>query len=76
MPIATECTAPGCKILTMGALCVEHDVLVTRVFVRGRPWNGATAAPVAITPSSLAFAPGAWNARRAWARREAARALR
>jgi hypothetical protein len=38
MPIVTQCTVPGCETLTMGPLCVEHDVPVTRVFVRGRPF--------------------------------------
>jgi hypothetical protein len=39
MPIVTQCTMPGCETLTMGPLCVEHDVPVTRVFVRGRPFQ-------------------------------------
>ena len=37
MPIVTQCTAPGCETLTMGPLCVEHDQLSERLFVRGRP---------------------------------------
>jgi hypothetical protein len=44
MPIVTECTAPGCETLTMGPLCIEHDVPVTRVFVRGRPFARKPAA--------------------------------
>ena len=44
MPIVTQCTAPGCETLTMGPLCVEHDVPVTRVFVRGRPFARKPAA--------------------------------
>jgi hypothetical protein len=39
MPLVTQCTAPGCATLTMGPLCIEHDVPVNRVFVRGRPFE-------------------------------------
>jgi hypothetical protein len=38
MSMVTKCTAPGCETLTMGLLCVEHEELTTRVFVRGRPF--------------------------------------
>ncbi len=69
MSIVTKCTAPGCKTLTMGPFCVEHEVRVTRVFVRGRPWSPAAA-------STMTFSPLVPNARKAWAQREAARALR
>jgi hypothetical protein len=37
-PLLTPCTAPGCSTLTMGGTCVEHDVPVTTVFPRGRPF--------------------------------------
>lgn len=38
MPIATQCLEPGCKTMTIGPRCIEHDlVLVPRVFTRGRP---------------------------------------
>jgi hypothetical protein len=37
MPIVGQCQAPGCETLTMGPLCVEHERVPTRVFVRGRP---------------------------------------
>ena len=37
MSIVTQCTAPGCETLTMGPLCIEHDRLPERTFVRGRP---------------------------------------
>jgi hypothetical protein len=73
MPIVTQCTAPGCKTLTMGAFCMEHEARVTRVFVRGRPWS---AAPSTSIHSTLTFSPMLLNARRGWAQREAARALR
>ena len=26
MPIVTKCTAPGCETLTMGPLCVDHEL--------------------------------------------------
>jgi hypothetical protein len=73
MPIVTQCTAPGCKTLTMGAFCVEHEARVTRVFVRGRPWTPAASKPFS---STLTFSPMVLNARKGWAQREAARALR
>jgi hypothetical protein len=41
MPMVTRCTAPGCETLTMGPLCMEHDVVPTRFFERGRPFTGA-----------------------------------
>jgi hypothetical protein len=37
MPIVTKCLFPDCETLTMGPLCVEHDLPVMRRFVRGRP---------------------------------------
>lgn len=74
MPIVTQCTAPGCTTLTMGSLCMEHDVPVTRDFVRGRPY---TRKPVPFewryTNASAAFAP---SLRRASERAVAARSLR
>jgi hypothetical protein len=74
MPIVTQCTAPGCKTLTMGALCVEHEARVTRVFVRGRPW-APDAAPKSMN-STMTFSPVLLDARTGSAQREAARALR
>lgn len=32
------CVIPGCGSLTMGGTCVEHDVPVSIVFPRGRPY--------------------------------------
>jgi hypothetical protein len=57
MPIVTQCTVPGCETLTMGPLCVEHDLPVTRVFVRGRPFEDRPA-PVAwrYTPATTTLA--------------------
>ena len=36
--IVRSCTFDGCNVLTIGSRCVEHDVPVTRSFVRGRPF--------------------------------------
>ena len=41
--ILGRCTFDGCNVLTIGARCVEHDVAVTRTFVRGRPFVPPTA---------------------------------
>ena len=40
--IIRPCTFDGCNVLTIGSRCVEHDVAVTRSFVRGRPFSNAT----------------------------------
>jgi hypothetical protein len=50
MPIVTDCTWPGCKTLTIGLFCVEHEVPTERSFVRGRGWP----LPALITSSELA----------------------
>ena len=76
MPIATQCTAPGCETLTMGPFCVEHGEPVRRSFVRGRPWAPETSAHMAATSSYATLSPVVLSSRKAWARREAARALR
>jgi hypothetical protein len=36
--IIDRCTVDGCTVLTIGSRCVEHDLPVTRTFVRGRPF--------------------------------------
>lgn len=36
--IVSPCRAHGCNALTIGSYCVEHDLPVTRVFLRGRPF--------------------------------------
>ena len=33
------CSHPGCETLTLGALCIEHEVPVARSFPRGRPFR-------------------------------------
>jgi hypothetical protein len=30
MPVVTQCTVPGCRTLTMGPLCIEHELPQTR----------------------------------------------
>jgi hypothetical protein len=37
MPIVTRCIVDGCETLTIGPLCVDHEIKTPRVFVRGRP---------------------------------------
>lgn len=37
MPIVTRCTVDGCDTLTIGPLCVDHELKAPTVFVRGRP---------------------------------------
>ena len=54
--IVSRCTATGCNVLTMGSLCVEHDVPVTRTFVRGRPYPRTVASSDA-TPASVVSLP-------------------
>lgn len=49
MPIATRCLAPGCRTITIGSFCIEHDA-----FVRDR--DGASA-PVP-EPRSTPVHPG------------------
>jgi hypothetical protein len=72
MPIVTQCTAPGCETLTMGPLCVEHDIRVERTFVRGRPFV-RPGVELRLTTASGSFAP---TLRRASERAVAARSLR
>jgi hypothetical protein len=60
----------------MGPLCVEHDEPVTRVFVRGRPWNPPRAAPAPTLTMSTLDAVTLKAARRVSAPRPAVRALR
>ena len=47
-PMLSVCPVPGCRRLTMGGTCVEHDAPVTVTFPRGRPFvseAGAAAPP-------------------------------
>jgi hypothetical protein len=39
------CTEPGCSTLTLGGPCTVHDVAPRPLFVRGRPFVGATSTP-------------------------------
>ena len=45
MPIVTRCTVDGCETLTIGPVCVDHEMKTPRVFVRGRPAVRTLAAP-------------------------------
>ena len=56
MPIVTQCMAPGCRTLTMGPLCIEHDSHVERTFVRGRPF-ARPALELHLTKASASFVP-------------------
>ncbi len=38
-PMLSVCPVPGCRRLTMGGTCVEHDAPVTVTFPRGRPFT-------------------------------------
>ena len=39
MPLLQTCSQPGCTILTIGGLCIEHEpVRESRAFPRGRPF--------------------------------------
>ena len=46
-PMLSVCPVPGCRRLTMGGTCVEHDAPVTVTFPRGRPFvrESVAAAP-------------------------------
>ncbi|HEY7396927.1 MAG TPA: hypothetical protein VH538_01380 [Gaiellaceae bacterium] len=35
------CAHPGCSTLTMGELCLAHELPVLRTFSRGRPFRRA-----------------------------------
>jgi hypothetical protein len=50
MPILGTCTVPGCTTVTIGPLCVAHDMIVRTTFVRGRPFR-ATTMPAPARPS-------------------------
>jgi hypothetical protein len=44
-----RCSYPNCSVLTMGTLCIRHELPVMREFVRGRPWSPPLLASDAIT---------------------------
>ncbi len=77
MSIVTQCTATGCKTLTVGPLCIEHELPQTKEFVRGRPApNVIPSAPVRIPLYSVAVGSHVRELRKASAQRAAVRALR
>ena len=51
------CPVPGCKTLTMGGTCVQHDPPVLVTFTRGRPYVADTIADVVVVPVALGTAP-------------------
>ena len=38
-PMLSVCPVPGCSTMTMGGTCVQHDLPVTTIFPRGRPYT-------------------------------------
>jgi len=53
MPIVTRCHVTGCRTLTIGDVCLVHDLRPTRSFVRGRPFvPGRPAVPVLAVPAA------------------------
>jgi hypothetical protein len=60
MPIVTKCTAPGCETLTMGPLCLEHELALQALDaeVTGHAQNsvgasgGGSMPPVAAIPAA------------------------
>jgi len=67
--VIRACDQPGCSTLTLGPLCLAHELPVTRTFPRGRPFRPAddlrrpvvgdspNAAPVAVHDSELLAGP-------------------
>ena len=76
MPIVTKCSAPGCETLTIGPVCIEHDVASARVFVRGRPWKRSSTVPRQAPASLSSLDVVTRDVRRASERTVAARSLR
>ena len=50
-PMLSVCPVRGCRRLTMGGTCVEHDAPVTVTFPRGRPFVRTS---VALTAERIA----------------------
>jgi hypothetical protein len=48
-PMLAVCPVAGCRRLTMGGTCVEHDAPVTVTFPRGRPFVPADAGVAALS---------------------------
>jgi len=40
--VIRACDQPGCSTLTLGPLCLAHELPVTRTFPRGRPYRPAS----------------------------------
>jgi hypothetical protein len=70
--ILGRCTFEGCNVLTIGTRCVEHDVPVTRVFVRGRPFSPRSATTMVAAQSAPAVAVPPGSVRHAGAGRRVA----
>lgn len=62
MPILTRCTVTGCRTLTIGEVCLAHDLRPVRTFARGRPFAPETAAVRASIPSVAATSKAAVRA--------------
>lgn len=60
MPIVTQCSVPGCETLTMGPLCIDHELPRAATVPRVRPLRqksvgasgGGSTPPVAAIPAS------------------------
>jgi hypothetical protein len=53
--IIGRCTFSGCSKLTIGTRCVDHDLPVTRTFIRGRPFLGVGSMQPASAGTTRAF---------------------
>jgi hypothetical protein len=76
MPIVTRCTVLGCKTMTIGPLCIDHDVRIPRPFVRGRPSPDVAPLPLELPLYSVAVGARVRELRKASVRAAAARAVR
>ncbi|HEX6761572.1 MAG TPA: hypothetical protein VF094_02100 [Gaiellaceae bacterium] len=54
-PLLQTCARPGCSTLTMGELCLAHELPVLRTFGRGRPFRRTA---VVLQPAARALAYG------------------
>ena len=58
-PMLHVCPVLGCSTITMGGTCVEHDLPVTTVFPRGRPYQPfAKRAGLRVVGEALGDPPG------------------
>ena len=58
MPIIGNCTAPGCKTVTIGGRCVAHDEKIEIEFVRGRPFSRVPPRVPRLVPAQLKVTSG------------------